>query len=240
MKVHDYENDASATLSINVYPPFWLSNIAYSIYALLLVSAISLIFIHMKRKHRRLLLQQKRDMETVQQHEIDEAKLRFFTNVSHDLRTPLSLIITPLEQILATNTAQDIKKELKLIHRNALALLDVINQLLDLRRLDNGKAQLNPSHGDLADFIKEVCDSFYSYGDKKNIAFSLSLKTDNLETDFDKNKMQRIMLNLLSNAFKYNVNHGSVNVVLDRIIKLKYSTVSIKKSTHPLIISAVA
>lgn len=219
MKVHDYENDASATLSINVYPPFWLSNIAYSIYALLLVSAISLIFIHMKRKHRRLLLQQKRDMETVQQHEIDEAKLRFFTNVSHDLRTPLSLIITPLEQILATNTAQDIKKELKLIHRNALALLDVINQLLDLRRLDNGKAQLNPSHGDLADFIKEVCDSFYSYGDKKNIAFSLSLKTDNLETDFDKNKMQRIMLNLLSNAFKYNVNHGSVNVVLDRIIK---------------------
>ena len=106
-----------------------------------------------------------------------------------------------------------------MIHRNALALLDVINQLLDLRRLDNGKAQLNPSHGDLADFIKEVCDSFYSYGDKKNIAFSLSLKTDNLETDFDKNKMQRIMLNLLSNAFKYNVNHGSVNVVLDRIIK---------------------
>lgn len=68
-----------------------------------------------------------------------------------------------------------------MIHRNALALLDVINQLLDLRRLDNGKAQLNPSHGDLADFIKEVCDSFYSYGDKKNIAFSLSLKTDNLK-----------------------------------------------------------
>lgn len=88
------------------------------------------------------------------------------------------------------------------------------------------------------------------------------MKTDNLETDFDKNKMQRIMLNLLSNAFKYNVNHGSVNVVLDRIIKdereyaciqvadtgigireetkLKYSTVSIKKNTHPLIISAVA
>lgn len=158
-------------------------------------------------------------METVQQHEIDEAKLRFFTNVSHDLRTPLSLIITPLEQILATDTAQDIKKELKLIHRNALALLDVINQLLDLRRLDNGKAQLNPSHGDLADFIKEVCASFHSYGDKKGITFSLSLKTDSLETDFDKNKMQRIMLNLLSNAFKYNVNHGRVNVVLNRIIK---------------------
>ena len=107
-----------------IHISFWLSNIAYSIYALLLVSAISLIFIHMKRKHRRLLLQQKRDMETVQQHEIDEAKLRFFTNVSHDLRTPLSLIITPLEQILATNTAQDIKKDLKLIHRNELCIRD--------------------------------------------------------------------------------------------------------------------
>lgn len=219
VKVHDYENDAIAALTIKVHPPFWLSNIAYAFYMLLLASAVSFIFIQMKRKHRRLLLQQKHDMETAQQHEIDEAKLRFFTNVSHDLRTPLSLIITPLEQILAGDTEQGIKKELRLIHRNALALLDVINQLLDLRRLDNGKARLNPSHGDLADFIKEVCTSFHSYGEKKGITFNLSLKTETLETDFDKNKMQRIMLNLLSNAFKYNVIHGSVNVVLNRIVK---------------------
>lgn len=219
IKVHDYENNTSASLFIEVHPPFWLSHAAYGIYVLLLTGTVSLIFVRMKRKHQRLLLRQKQDMEAKRQHEVDEAKLRFFTNVSHDLRTPLSLIITPLEQLLASDVAQGANKELRLMHRNALVLLDVINQLLDLRRLENGKAQFNPSHGDLSEFIKEICESFYKYGKEKDINFSLSLQAEHLETDFDKNKMQRIILNLLSNAFKYNVCHGSVHVALSRKAK---------------------
>lgn len=219
VKVHDYEKDSSATLIIQVHPPFYLSTMAYVIYALLLTGAILLIFMNVKRKHRRILLQQKHDMEVERQHEIDEAKLRFLTNVSHDLRTPLSLIITPLEKMLATECIKDIKKELGLMHRNAMALLDVINQLLDLRRLENGKAKLEPSHGDLANFVKDICTSFQSYGDKKGISFTLSLLINTLEMDFDRNKMQRILLNLLSNAFKYNTEHGSVSVVLNCIMK---------------------
>lgn len=214
-----YENNQIATLAIYVRPPFWLSIPAYSLYVLIVIGIVVLIMVRLKRKHVRLLQQQMRDMEATRQHEIDEAKLRFFTNVSHDLRTPLSLIITPLEKILSTEVAAGVHEELKLMHRNAVALLDVINQLLDLRKLDNGKAQLNPSHGDLVEFVKDVCSSFESYADKKDIRFQLLLKTSCLETDFDRNKMQRILLNLLSNAFKYNIEHGSVTVVLDRIMK---------------------
>ena len=217
--VPTHEKSTSASLCIEVHPPFWLSHMAYSLYILFLIIMITLILMRMRHKHKLLLLRQKHDLEAVRQHEIDEAKLQFFTNVSHDLRTPLSLIITPLEQLLENNVTQNIHKELKLMHRNALALLDVINQLLDLRRLENGKAQYHPSHGDLSSFIKEICDSFYKYGKEKEITFSLSLQTKHLETDFDKNKMQRIMLNLLSNAFKYNVYHGSVNVIVNRIVK---------------------
>ncbi|MCD8044672.1 MAG: response regulator [Tannerellaceae bacterium] len=214
-----YEKNAIATLTIHVRPPFWLSVPAYFLYALFLTGIVIFIILRLKHKNLRILQQQMHDMEVAQQHEIDEAKLRFFTNVSHDLRTPLSLIITPLEKLLATDVAGKVHEELKVMHRNAVTLLDVINQLLDLRKLENGKPQLNLSHGDLAEFVKETCASFESYADKKNIRLQVILRTPCLETDFDKNKMQRILLNLLSNAFKYNTEHGSVTVIVDHRVE---------------------
>lgn len=213
----DYENNQIAVLTIHVQPPFWLSLPAYILYVLLVISFITLFIIRIKRKHFRLLELQKRDMEIAQQHEMDEAKLRFFTNISHDLRTPLSLIITPLEKILGSEMAAGVKEELTLMHRNAVTLLNVVNQLLDLRKLDNEKAQLNASHGDLAEFVKEVCQSFESFAQRQHISLQLVLKSPYIEADFDRNKMQRIMLNLLSNAFKYNVENGSVTVTVERI-----------------------
>ena len=102
---------ASATLIIHVKPPFWLSNIAYCIYFILIISIIVFSIFDLRRKHKKMLIQQKRDMEIAQQHEMDEAKIRFFTNVSHDLRTPLSLIITPLERIMSTNVSRDLNKK---------------------------------------------------------------------------------------------------------------------------------
>lgn len=104
----------------------------------------------MKRKHIRNLSQQKREMEIIQQHEMDEAKMRFFTNVSHDLRTPLSLIIIPLEKLLSSNLEKGVKEELELIHRNSETLLNEVNQLLDFRKLDQQKTQLMLSHGNLS------------------------------------------------------------------------------------------
>ncbi len=219
MKMHGDENDSTATLTIRVHPPIWLSPVAYILYAFIVTGIVVGVLISIKRKHQRVLLRQKHDMEVARQHEMDEAKLRFLTNISHDLRTPLSLIITPLEKMMAADKGRKPREELRLMHRNALALLDVINQLLDLRRLENGKAQLNPSYGDLADFLNDVCMSFQTFGEARDISFRLQQKAESLETDFDKSKMQRILLNLLSNAFKYNVEHGNVTVTLERITR---------------------
>lgn len=211
-----YDNPVSSLL-IHVRPPFWLSLPAYGCYALMVIFLFLLILRNTQRKHKRLMEQQKHEMEITQQHEMDEAKMRFFTNVSHDLRTPLALIITPLEKLLASESARNLKADLELIHRNAVALLDEVNQLLDFRKLDKQKAQLSLSYGNLSDFVKETCDSFKELSLKNGIQLELNLMDADISMSFDRNKMQRILLNLLSNAVKYNREDGSVVVTVDKI-----------------------
>ena len=214
---NSYKNSKASCLTIHVLPPFWLSVPAYIGYTLLLAGVIIFFFLKMKRKHIRNLSQQKREMEIIQQHEMDEAKMRFFTNVSHDLRTPLSLIIIPLEKLLSSNLEKGVKEELELIHRNSETLLNEVNQLLDFRKLDQQKTQLMLSHGNLSDFVKEVCGSFIPQAVKKGINIRLHINETKMDMDFDRNKIQRILLNLLSNAVKYNYENGEVIVALDKI-----------------------
>lgn len=211
-----YDNPVSSLL-IHVRPPFWLSLPAYGCYALMVILLFLLILRNTQRKHKRLMEQQKHEMEITQQHEMDEAKMRFFTNVSHDLRTPLALIITPLEKLLTSESARNLKTDLELIHRNAVALLDEVNQLLDFRKLDKQKAQLSLSYGNLSDFVKETCDSFKELSLKNGVQLELNLMDADICMSFDRNKMQRILLNLLSNAVKYNRKDGNVVVTVDKI-----------------------
>lgn len=211
-------NNPVSSLLIHVRPPFWLSLPAYGCYVFLVMVAFFLILRNVRVKHERLLEQQKHDMEIAQQHEMDEAKMRFFTNVSHDLRTPLTLIITPLEKLLTLESARYLKTELKLIHRNAVTLLNEVNQLLDFRKLDQQQAQLALSYGNLSDFIKEICTSFNELSLKNDIKLKLNLIDLEISMFFDRNKMQRILFNLLSNAIKYNQKNGSVIVTVDKIL----------------------
>ena len=212
-----YDNPVSS-LFIHVRPPFWLSLPAYGCYALMVILLFLLILRNTQRKHKRLMEQQKYEMEITQQHEMDEAKMRFFTNVSHDLRTPLALIITPLEKLLALESARNLKTDLELIYRNAVALLNEVNQLLDFRKLDRQKTQLTPSYGNLSDFVKETCDSFKELSLKNGIRLELNLMDTDISMSFDRNKMQRILLNLLSNAVKYNRKDGIVVVTVNKIL----------------------
>lgn len=204
------------SLIIRVEPPFWLSTTAYLFYLLLFLVVFLMVIIRMHRKAKFREQKHAQELAMAKQHEIDEAKMRFLTNISHDLRTPLSLIITPIEKLLKIDLSDNsAKKDLELIHRNAVLMMDEVNQLLDLRKLDNGKSVLNLSHGNLSEFIKEVCGSFECYTNNKGIRLDVILKMHSIETNFDKNKMQRVMMNLLSNAFKYNVEEGSIVVTVD-------------------------
>ena len=213
----DCDDNPISTLTIHVLPPFWLSVPAYIVYALLLILFILTYTFRLKRNHKRTLNLQKREMEVAQKHEIDEAKLRFFTNISHDLRTPLSLILIPLEKMLKSEKAAGLKDDLSLMHRNAVALLDTVNQLLDFRKIDTGNMQLHLSHGEITEYVREICHSFDSYGQNQSIQLRVDIQSNPIEMDFDKNKIQRVLMNLLSNAYKYNVSNGQVTLTLRKV-----------------------
>lgn len=217
MTPYESWNSTPTSLLINIKPPFWLSATAYLIYLILIGLAAAFIIVYVRRKSEMKMQMQKLEMDIVKRHEMDEAKMRFFTNVSHDLRTPLSLIITPLEKLMSSsNFEKKAENDLKLMHRNALILMSEVNQLLDLRKLERGKSDLNLSHGNLSDFLKDLCNSFQPYSIKKGIQLKM-VSTSSIEMDFDRNKIQRVFMNLLSNAFKFNVEDGQVTVTIKRI-----------------------
>jgi DNA-binding response OmpR family regulator len=152
------------------------------------------------------------ELEAQRNHEIDDMKLRFFTNISHELRTPLTLIISPLENVIKTITNDEQKNKLEMVHRNALRLLNLVNQLIDFRKLDVQGHQINLSCGDIIIYIKNMCSSFAELSEKKNIRLTFYSSIDELQMEFDEDKIGKIMMNLLSNAFKFTNEGGRVEV----------------------------
>lgn len=170
--------------------------------------------IKIRRSHHRELENTK--LEAQRQHQIDEMKLRFFTNISHDLRTPLSLIITPLEDVMTQIKDERVLKFLQPVKRNAMRLLTLVNQLLDFRKLEMYGGKLNPSYSDVVGCIRGVCDSFISFADDTKISLEVHSDFESLEMSFDRDKLEKIILNLLSNAFKYTDANGKVTVDIKR------------------------
>ena len=139
-------------------------------------------------------------------------KLRFFTNISHDLRTPLTLILTPLQTILNGILDDGLRKKLNTVNKNAEQLLQLINALLDFRKLDVGAETLRLQTSDFVNFIRELCLPFQAYALDRDMNFTFSGENEILSMQFDPDKVQKIILNLLSNAFKYTPDGGSIKV----------------------------
>ncbi len=208
-------NEEPESLRIVIHPPLWRSAYAYLCYALLSIGLVWLLIRQMRRKHAEKLRVQRIEMEAERQHTMDEMKLRFFTNISHDFRTPLSLVITPVEKLLEEYRHTEVAAKLSTVHRNAVQLLHLVNQLLDFRKLDVQRETLNLSHGDYVAFVREVCESFFVFAERKDIRISVRTLSEQLEMGFDRDKIRKILMNLLSNAFKYTPEGGSVEVVLE-------------------------
>jgi signal transduction histidine kinase/DNA-binding response OmpR family regulator len=202
------------TLKINIAPPFWRTPFAYIIYALLIAGLLLLLRkITLDRIHMRYEVEQQRK-EAERAHAIEQLKTKFFTNVSHEFRTPLSLIIAPLDKIIKNTPDEEQKKQLNLVHRNAKRLLNLVNQLLDFRKIEVQGLKLHPSIGDIVQFAKDISYSFTDIAEKKSIRFSFTSDVESLEIYFDKDKVEKILFNLLSNAFKYTHDNGMVSVKL--------------------------
>lgn len=212
-----YTDHGEATLRVKINPPFWLTGWAYAFYSLVALGLLFLSHHLLIRNERRKYELRRIEQEIAKNEEINQMKFRFFTNISHELRTPLTLIITPLEGILQEETDGRKKEKLSLIYRNARRLLILVNQLLDFRKGEIEGHRLSLSEGDLVGFVRDTCDSFLPWADKKSIQFNFFAAPDRLMMAFDSDKINKIIMNLLSNAFKYTPDKGHVSVFVEKI-----------------------
>lgn len=146
-----------------------------------------------------------------------KTKLRFFTNISHEFRTPLTLIIGPLEDLIQSRELPaEHKKQFNLMHRNALRMLRMINQLMDFRKLENEKMKLQAGYYDIVGFLKEIYESFAEHAAKKKVDFQFHSTEEKIMLWFDWDKMDKVIFNLLSNAFKFTGNDGQISIIVKK------------------------
>lgn len=209
---HNVWQKRPAEWKITILPPWWRSTWAYSGYLFAIIGLLY-AFYHYDLRRRTLLHQvELEQLESRKLKEIDQMKSRFFTNISHEFRTPLTLMIGPVEQMLSGEFRGNIKKQYRMILRNGQKLLHLINQLLDIAQLEAGQMILQAAEGDIVDFLKKTVSAFESLAVRQEIDLSLRPPKKLLPVYFDSDKLEKIMTNLLGNAFKFNHKGGSVTV----------------------------
>jgi signal transduction histidine kinase/ligand-binding sensor domain-containing protein/DNA-binding response OmpR family regulator len=225
LKIRGTNNDGIwseqvATLKISIQTPWWQTNWALLLYLLL---AIALVVYVRRYEMSRLRLVNQMKIARIQAdklQELDHLKSRFFANISHELRTPLTLIKGPLEQMREKPAEPAKKKTLDIMHSNTLRLLQLINQLLDLSKLESGDYHLHAGRGDLVALLKGLVMSFASMAEQKNISLEFRVDpSENFELIkeqcyYDPDVIEKIMGNLLANAFKFTPSGGRVVISL--------------------------
>ncbi|MEM7367074.1 MAG: ATP-binding protein [Bacteroidota bacterium] len=217
-RIHASNNDNEwsekpAEFSFEVLPPWWESKTAYSIYFLI---AIGLSFLLRRQLVRRQRLRNQLRIEQLEKEkmrEIEQFRARFYTNITHEFRTPLTVIQGMGEQIIG-------HEQIKLlIQRNSNRLLDMVNQLLDLSKLESKSMAIQWVHGEVIPYLRYLTESCHSLAQNKSIELIFFAEEDQIWMDYDENKLQQILSNLISNAIKFTSEFGTVKVMVSRIEK---------------------
>jgi signal transduction histidine kinase/ligand-binding sensor domain-containing protein/DNA-binding response OmpR family regulator len=205
-------NEAGTSITIVITPPWWQSRWAYGFYLLALVGAA---YGGWKIQMRRVRVRHEYEMsrfEARKLQEVDEMKSRFFANISHEFRTPLTLILGPVKQIIERTTEDDMKDDLGVVYRNAKRLLGLVNQLLDLSTLESGSMKLRTIPQNIIPLLKALTVSFTSYAERKRIALNVRTGEDDIRVYIDRDKIEKIVTNILSNALKFTPEGGRIEV----------------------------
>lgn len=213
-------SSAEKVIEIEVKPPWYFTWYVITIFIIITVATlVGIGFIVINRQ--RLIYETKIDKLKLDN---AESKMKFLTNIAHGLKTPLSLVIAPTEDLI--HNYKDIKKEwrdhLNLIHRNSNYLLKLINQIIDFRKLNSGKLKLNLKNTDLVELIREVVFNFKSFEDNKHIRIKLDIPFNSLIVNIDPQKIEEVLYNLISNAFKHTRENGQILVSLEETEKPTY------------------
>lgn len=240
-------NEEGTQLKITIRPPWWRSWIAYLCYATLLAYALFRYFKYRENKMQMAyqLAAERKEAERLQA--LDQFKNRFFANISHEFRTPLTVILGMTEQFVADpgsegltqsqplapppsqplatpsgtppNPPLAINSAMKMIRRNGENLLRLINQILDLAKMEEGKLMLQPERADMVAFCRYVVESLHSLSEMKGVSLHFEAEVDDMWMDVDLEKMQSVLFNLLSNALKFTPKGGSIYLKINPLEK---------------------
>ena len=197
-------------ITIIISPPWYNTPWAKTLYALFTLVVI-LIIIHQVRRQYRI---QQQMMKHQHAEEINEAKLQFFINISHEIRTPMSLIISPLQKLISTDKDENRQQSYGTIYRNAERILHLINQLMDIRKIDKGQMILKFKEKNIVSLIKEAYNSFDFQAKSKDISIELTTESEDIRAWIDTKHFDKIIFNLLSNAIKYTPRGGHIQLLL--------------------------
>lgn len=204
-----------ATLKITILPPWWISNWALISYFLLTVFFSYLIYrIINGRIIEKRLIKFERDKRQ-QEEELNNKKIQFFTNISHEFRTPLTLMLNPLEDIINSKHlefSEDVKEKHNVIYKNTKRLTRLINELMDFRKLQFNKLTVNACEIEAVSFVNEVSSYFREEAEQQDISFSTTFNVNNITLWADPGMLEKILFNILSNAFKVTSEKGSINI----------------------------
>jgi signal transduction histidine kinase/ligand-binding sensor domain-containing protein/DNA-binding response OmpR family regulator len=218
-------NTVGNSIKITVHPPFWQTGYAYVFYVLLFGTIMFFLryksIQSVKRKYQlkqEKIIQEQQQRETARIRELDQQKIKFLTNLSHEFRTPISLIMGPIDALITQekNDHEQSFGQLHMIKRNARRLLNLVNQLLDFRKMEENELKLHPTPGEFISFVREVTDSFKDLADRKKISLVFDNHLHSFNTSFDHDKLERILFNLLSNAFKFSFEGGRICITIQK------------------------
>ena len=213
-------NETGTSVEIEVLPPIWKTIWAYLLYAIILFALLNALrrytVIRAGAKNELMLekLQHEKDQE------VNQMKLRFFTNISHEFRTPLTLILGPIQSMIDLDTSEKNKNMLLVIRKNANILLRLVNQLMDLRKIDTGNMRLKASKADVMRFIEDTAHSFDMLANQHSIKYTITKNPENFEMWFDQEKAEKILVNLLANAFKFTPDNGEISILVSIITNI--------------------
>lgn len=207
-------NETGTSIKIMITPPWWKTGWAYLAYLLFTAGLIYGTLRYQLNRERQRQQRELARVETEKLREIDRLKSRFFANISHEFRTPLTLITGPVEQMLSGQFKGNITEQYRMILRNGNRLLRLINQLLDISRLEAGRLKLQACETEIVPFLQKVVSAFESLAVQKGIDLSLTAPAGSHKAYIDHDKLEKIMNNLLSNACKFTEAGGKIVVQL--------------------------
>ncbi|CAN5883071.1 sensor histidine kinase [soil metagenome] len=209
-------NEQGASMRLIIHPPWWRTRWAYTLYGILLIAAGLLARREIVRRERLKANLKIKEIESDKLRELDTMKSHFFTNISHEFRTPLALIQGSVEKLNKKNPSSPDGQDYQLINRNAERLLELINQLLDLSKLEAGKLELHFQPGEITGFFKVLASSFTYLFESKHIRFSCQFPAESVWVHFDPDKLEKIFTNLFSNAYKFTPSGGEVVFLVEK------------------------